>query len=141
MSRMHVHLSVTSLSENIRFYTALFGAAPTVEKPDYAKWELSEPAVNFAISARGNAAGLDHIGIQAADGDELQAIEARLAAADISGLVQEGTTCCYAKSDKTWVTDPQGIAWEAFHTLADAPTYNDDTSLCCAPTPAGNSCC
>lgn len=141
MSRMHLHLSVASLSENIRFYTALFGAKPTVEKPDYAKWELREPAVNFAISARGNTPGLDHIGIQAANRAELEAIEARLQAAEISGFVQEGTTCCYAKSDKTWVTDPQGIAWESFHTLGDAPTYNDNTQACCAPTPAGNSCC
>ncbi|MDO6461636.1 ArsI/CadI family heavy metal resistance metalloenzyme [Granulosicoccaceae sp. 1_MG-2023] len=149
MARMHLHISVESLAENIRFYSALFGCGPSVEKADYAKWELTDPAVNFAISARGNKPGLDHVGIQAADDAQLGDIETRLKAADISGLVQEGTTCCYARSDKTWVTDPQGIAWEAFHTLGDAPTFNDSTgscgvpaqeNSCCAPTPAGNCC-
>ena len=150
MNRFHMHIAVDDLDRNIAFYSALFGAEPAVTKPDYAKWELTDPAVNFAISARGRAAGLDHVGLQAASEDERAAIEARLSAADIAGVKQEGTTCCYARSDKYWVTDPQGIAWETFHTLGEAPMFGEaetaEGSACCAPAPpeepaSSSACC
>lgn len=134
---MHLHISVDDLAKSINFYSALFGAKPTVEKLDYAKWMLDDPVVNFAISQRGARVGLDHVGIQVDNDDELIEIKARLDAADMSIISQEGTTCCYAKSDKHWVQDPSGIAWETYHTLESAPTFNDaneqSASTCCAP--------
>ena len=137
MKRMHLHVSVDDLSKSITFYNTLFGVPPTVEKPDYAKWMLNDPLVNFAISQRGAKAGLDHVGIQVENDEELAEIKSRLDAADMSILTQEGTTCCYAKSDKHWVQDPSGIAWETYHTLDSAPTFNDESqqndSACCAP--------
>lgn len=138
MKRMHVHVSVDDLNKSIQFYNQLFGTTPSVEKPDYAKWMLDDPRVNFAISQRGNKPGLDHLGIQVDSSEELAEIEQRLQAADLSMLTQEGTTCCYAKSDKHWVQDPSGIAWESYHTLDSAPTFNDANgaaanSACCAP--------
>lgn len=145
MSRMHIHLAVEDLEKNIVFYSGLFGTAPTVSKPDYAKWELADPQVNFAISTHGKQPGLDHIGIQADDADELTAIRQRLDSADIQGQAEEGTTCCYAKSDKYWTIDPQGIAWESFHSLESAEVYGKRTDAeqtqtgCC--TPVSNNCC
>jgi len=136
MKRMHLHISVDDLAKSITFYNTLFDATPTVQKTDYAKWMLDDPLVNFAISARGAKAGLDHIGIQVEKSDELAEIKDRLEQADMAMFSQEGTTCCYAKSDKHWVQDPSGIAWETYQTLASAPTFNDavtDTT-CCAPT-------
>jgi len=141
MKRIHLHISVDNLAKSISFYSTLFGASPTVEKIDYAKWMLDDPLVNFAISQRGAKAGLDHIGIQAENSDELAEIKNRLETADMDMLTQEGTTCCYAKSDKHWVQDPSGIAWETYHTLESAPTFNNNAdgtieseSACCAPT-------
>jgi len=138
MKRIHLHVAVDDLAKSINFYNTLFGALPTVEKIDYAKWMLDDPLVNFAISQRGAKAGLDHIGIQAESGEELAEIKARLEIADMNMLTQEGTTCCYAKSDKHWVQDPSGIAWETYHTLESAPTFNDaisqNDSACCAPS-------
>ncbi len=138
MKRLHIHIAVDNLAQSINFYSTLFGAQPTVEKPDYAKWMLDDPLVNFAISQRGAKAGLDHVGIQVDNDDELAEIKARLDAADMSIVSQQGTTCCYAKSDKHWVVDPSGIAWETYHTLDSAPTFNDanehSDSACCAPT-------
>ncbi|MDZ4099198.1 MAG: ArsI/CadI family heavy metal resistance metalloenzyme [Methylophilaceae bacterium] len=138
MKRMHVHISVDDLNKSILFYMQLFGAAPTVEKQDYAKWMLNDPRINFAISQRGNKTGIDHLGIQVENDEELNEIKARLEAADMSMLTQEGTTCCYAKSDKHWVQDPSGIAWESYRTLDSAPTFNDikneaSENACCAP--------
>jgi catechol 2,3-dioxygenase-like lactoylglutathione lyase family enzyme len=138
MKRMHVHVSVDDLNKSITFYNHLFGATPTVVKPDYAKWMLDDPRVNFAISQRGSKPGLDHLGIQVDNDDALKEIEQRLHAADLSLVTQAGTTCCYAKSDKHWVQDPSGIAWESYHTLENAPTFNDTAELhadhaCCAP--------
>ena len=136
---MHLHISVAQLAQSIAFYSTLFGARPTVEKPDYAKWMLDDPRVNFAISQRGAKVGLDHVGIQVENEQELADIQSRLAAADLNMVTQTGTTCCYAKSDKHWVQDPCGIAWETYHTLDSAPTFNDSTeaqntdSACCAP--------
>jgi catechol 2,3-dioxygenase-like lactoylglutathione lyase family enzyme len=147
MSRLHVHISVDDLEQNIRFYSALFGSQPSVSKDDYAKWDLVDPAVNFAISRRGARTGLDHVGIQADNAEELATLQSRLQAAGISGVEQSGTACCYARSDKYWTRDPQGIAWEAFHTLDSIPTFNEQeaatapASSCCAPVIPGSSCC
>lgn len=138
MKRMHLHVRVTDLPQSIRFYSTLFGIGPSVEKADYAKWMLEDPRVNFAISARGQAPGLDHVGIQVETADELEVIQARLQAADLAVLSQPGTTCCYAKSDKHWVQDPSGLAWESYLTLEGAPTFNNAgeaaaTAPCCTP--------
>ena len=146
MSRLHVHISVDNIDQNIRFYSALFGSQPSITKDDYAKWDLQDPAVNFAISKRGAAVGLDHVGIQADDDDELNAIQSRLEQAGISGKEQRDAACCYARSDKYWTQDPQGVAWEAFHSLDSIPTFSDrDESIsknsCCVPTMSTGGCC
>ncbi|HZM33982.1 MAG TPA: ArsI/CadI family heavy metal resistance metalloenzyme [Burkholderiales bacterium] len=142
MKRLHVHVAVHDLEKSIRFYSALFAAQPVVRKDDYAKWMLEDPRVNFAISTRGKKAGLDHLGIQAENAAELEEIGSRLAQADVSVLPQKEAACCYAKSDKYWTIDPQGIAWESFHTLDSIPMYGGDTgtipkneksAACCAP--------
>lgn len=141
MKRFHVHVSVPDLQASIRFYTALFGAPPSVAKGDYAKWMMEEPAVNFAISQRSAEIGIDHLGFQTDDPAELAAMKAQAQAADL-GVADEGlTTCCYARSDKHWITDPQGIAWEHFQTLEDIPVFHeapaaDAASACCAPRAA-----
>ncbi len=142
MKRMHIHVSVDDLDKSIGFYARLFDAEPSVVKADYAKWMLDDPRVNFAISARGAETGLDHLGIQVDSDAELAAIHDRLDAAGQAVFSQEGTTCCYARSDKHWVTDPQGVAWEAFHTLGSALTFGSsrDTSRSGA-TGAGDACC
>ena len=145
MSRLHIHIAVDELDKNIAFYTALFGSQPSVSKPDYAKWQLEDPQVNFAISTRATRPGLDHVGIQADDDAELQAIRQRLDDAGIQGMAEDGTTCCYARSDKYWTLDPQGIAWESFHSLESAPVYGERTEAgqvsgsCC--TPNLSNCC
>jgi catechol-2,3-dioxygenase len=142
MKRMHLHVSVENLAQSITFYNSLFGASPTVEKPDYAKWMLNDPLVNFAISQRGAKIGIDHIGIQVDNDAELHELKNRLINAEMSVFSQEGTACCYAKSDKHWVQDPSGIAWETYHTMENIPTFNETTPLqaintnaCCAPPP------
>ncbi len=126
MKRLHVHVAVHDLEQSVRFYSALFAAQPAVKKDDYAKWMLEDPRVNFAISTRGGKAGLDHLGIQAENGAELEDIGSRLAQADVATTAQKGASCCYAKSDKYWTIDPQGIAWESFHTLDSVPMYGQD---------------
>jgi hypothetical protein len=141
MKRFHVHVAVHDLKQSIRFYSALFAAQPTVEKDDYAKWMLDDPRVNFAISKRGAKSGLDHLGIQAEDGVELEDIGSRLAQADVSLLPQKGASCCYAKSDKYWTIDPQGVAWESFHTLDSVPVYGDDGRSKAARPEAKAACC
>jgi catechol 2,3-dioxygenase-like lactoylglutathione lyase family enzyme len=123
MKRFHVHVNVHDLDASIRFYSNLFDAAPAVVKSDYAKWMLDDPRVNFAISTRDRAAGVDHLGLQAEDGAELAEIGRRLAAADAVTLAESATTCCYARSDKYWAEDPQGLRWETFHTFGEATTY------------------
>jgi hypothetical protein len=141
VKRLHVHVSVHDLKQSVRFYSALFAAQPSVLKDDYAKWMLEDPRVNFAISQRSAKAGLDHLGIQAENGDELEDIGTRLAQADVSSTPQKGASCCYAKSDKYWTIDPQGIAWESFHTLDSVPVYGEQArpaaveakAACCAP--------
>ncbi len=142
MKRFHVHLHVDNLAKNIAFYSAMFNQAPARTEADYAKWMLQDPPVNFAISTRGEQAGLDHLGIQVESADELQALKAQAAQADMALLDEGETTCCYARSDKYWVTDPQGIAWEQFHTLDNIPVFSQKNSepnqasapACCAPT-------
>lgn len=141
MKRLHVHVAVHDLKQSIRFYSALFAAQPAVEKDDYAKWMLEDPRVNFAISTRGRKAGLDHLGIQADNGGELEEIGARLAQADVSVLPQKGASCCYAKSDKYWTVDPQGIAWESFHTLDSVPVYGADARAPDAQAKERSACC
>jgi lactoylglutathione lyase len=144
MKRFHVHVAVHDLEKSIRFYKAMFDAEPTVLREDYAKWQLEDPRLNFAISRRGAKTGVDHLGIQAEDAAELDGLRSQLAQADVAIMDQQNATCCYAKSDKHWTIDPQGIAWESFHTLEGAPRYGEDTriqvreakSACCAPASA-----
>ena len=147
MKRFHVHAHVTDLPASVAFYTRLFGAEPTRREADYAKWMLDDPRVNFAISTRGSMPGVDHLGIQVDDEAELTELKARAEAADRGALLDEGaTSCCYAKSEKHWVTDPQGIAWEHFHTLGDIPVFREAApaaeavgavdAACCTPAPA-----
>lgn len=125
MKRFHVHIAVDNLQDNIRFYSSVFGAAPTVVKDDYAKWMLDDPRVNFAISHRGAKTGLDHLGFQVESDAELKSVKQNLISAQAPVLEQNETSCCYAKSDKYWITDPQGIAWETFHTLGEVPIYGE----------------
>lgn len=140
MKRFHVHVSVDDLDANVRFYSAMFGAPPAILKPDYAKWMLDDPRVNFAISSRGVKAGVDHLGVQVESASELTALREQAAAAKFAGFDHANAECCYARSDKYWTTDPQGIPWETFHTLGSIPIYgkteSTDGLACCASTPA-----
>jgi predicted enzyme related to lactoylglutathione lyase len=147
MKRMHIHVAVDDLSASINFYSALFAAEPSVVRSDYAKWMLDDPRVNFAISARGRAPGLDHLGIQVEDKNELHEVYARLHKAGGTVIEQGQTACCYAKSEKSWIDDPAGIAWETFLTTCENTDYGNgtgereariaktinDTKSCCAP--------
>ncbi len=148
MKRLHIHLSVDDLEQNIEFYSTLFACQPSVQHADYAKWMLDDPRINFAISTRAAKTGLDHLGFQVDDEQELQEIKQRLDATQQPVETQEATACCYSRSDKHWITDPQGIAWESFHTLAEIPTFNeaadteDDNAFACRPADnSGSSCC
>jgi catechol 2,3-dioxygenase-like lactoylglutathione lyase family enzyme len=147
MKRFHVHVNVQHLDASVRFYSQLFGVAPSLLKPDYAKWMLDDPRLNFAISQRERSAGLDHLGLQADDAAELEEIGARLTAADAVRHAETGATCCYARSDKYWAEDPQGLRWESFYTHGSATTYSApaEATACCAPPPnsanAGASAC
>jgi predicted enzyme related to lactoylglutathione lyase len=125
MKRFHVHVSVDDLEANIKFYSTVFGVPPTVVKSDYAKWMVDDPRINFAISKRGSARGIDHLGIQVESDEELTALRQQVAGAQIAAEDQPNADCCYARSDKYWTTDPQGIAWETFHTLDTIPVYGD----------------
>lgn len=140
MKRFHVHVSVDDLDANVRFYSTVFGKPPTVLKPDYAKWMVEDPRINFAISKRGIKSGVDHLGIQVESETELTALRDQVAAAEIAALDQPNSECCYALSDKYWITDPQGIAWETFHSLDLIPMYGEtertQTSACCATAPS-----
>jgi catechol 2,3-dioxygenase-like lactoylglutathione lyase family enzyme len=163
MKRFHVHVSVPDLQQSIRFYSVLFGAEPSIVKTDYAKWMLDDPRLNFAISQRGADVGVNHLGFQVDSADELTALRTQVAAAEIAALDEPQAACCYARSDKYWITDPQGIAWETFHTLGEIPVFGQDaagdseagaccvpqvvaepaaaSSGCCGPKPAPSSCC
>ncbi|MBS1939657.1 MAG: VOC family protein [Bacteroidetes bacterium] len=130
MNRFHVHLNVADLDASIRFYSELFSAQPTVLKPDYAKWMLEDPRVNFAISNTGRAPGIDHLGFQVESNDDLAAIGERLNRAGGTVVPEEAAICCYAKSDKLWTEDPQGTRWETFHTKGEATTYHTGDAAC-----------
>jgi hypothetical protein len=147
MKRFHVHVGVDDLGASIRFYSTLFAAQPTVVKEDYAKWMLDDPRVNFAISRRGGATGVRHLGIQAEDRAELADVYERLQRAEAPVLEEGATTCCYAQSEKSWIQDPQGVQWETFLTTGDSTTYDGKVQsvaaersccvpACCAPTVA-----
>jgi catechol 2,3-dioxygenase-like lactoylglutathione lyase family enzyme len=142
MKRFHVHVAVENLADSIRFYSDLFGAKPAVERPDYAKWMLEDPRVNFAISSRGHKAGVNHLGFQAEDAVELAELGERAGHAAGSAVLKENQAeCCYARSDKYWVLDPQGLAWEHFHTFGEVPRFGEDSIMtrtageegCCIP--------
>lgn len=147
MKRFHVHLHVTDLNQSMAFYSRLFDAAPTRTEADYAKWMLDDPPVNFAISTRGEQPGIDHLGIQTDNAEDLQALKDRANAADLSLLDEGATTCCYARSEKHWITDPQGIAWEHFHTLGNILVFREKAAeasavACCSPpSDSAQMCC
>lgn len=156
MKRLHMHVGVTDLDHSIAFYTTLFGAEPTSVKADYAKWMLEDPRVNFAISMRDGATkGIEHVGLQVEDKSELEEVYDRLKAADRPVLEEGETTCCYAQSEKSWISDPDGVVWEAFLTEGESVTYggspdlgqlasdNAASNACCTPqmAPAKSSCC
>lgn len=138
MKRLHLHVSVPDIEPAIAFYSILFDAPPTVVKHDYAKWMLEDPRVNLAISSRARATGIDHVGVQVDSTDELAELAARLKAAGSTTFDQEATTCCYARSDKSWVTDTAGVRWETFFTHGEATAYGEDEAL---PAPAKAACC
>lgn len=156
MKRLHVHVSVEDIQKSVSFYSALFASQPSVVKSDYAKWMLEDPRVNFAISTRGREPGLDHLGIQVESQGELHEVYGRLRQAGGNVLEQGETACCYAKSEKSWIDDPAGIAWETFHTTGESTVYGDGSgenqariahekegAACCAPQLAAKSsaCC
>jgi catechol-2,3-dioxygenase len=142
MKRLHIHVSVEDVAASIHFYNTLFAAEPTVTKPDYAKWMLEDPRVNFAISKRGGDAGIRHLGIQVEDRAELADVYSRLKRAEAPVLEEGATTCCYAQSEKSWIEDPQGIQWETFLTTGESTVYGSDPVMearinaCCGPTKA-----
>jgi catechol-2,3-dioxygenase len=142
MKRLHVHVSVDDLAASIRFYNTLFAAEPTITKSDYAKWMLEDPRVNFAISRRNGAAGVQHLGIQVEDRAELADVYSRLQRADAPVLEEGATTCCYARSEKSWIDDPQGVKWETFLTTGESTVYGSDpvqkssSKPCCSPSQA-----
>lgn len=139
MKRFHVHISVENLEESVAFYSGMFGESPVVRKEDYAKWMLDDPKINLAISRRGLKSGLDHLGVQVESEEELADVNRRLENAGLPVAEQTGASCCYARSDKYWTVDPQGIAWEAFHTLSGIPVFGErekpdaESSACCVP--------
>ncbi len=140
MKRFHVHVSVDDLATSTRFYSALFGAQPSVEKTDYAKWMLDDPRVNFAISKRGSKVGLNHFGFQADTPEELGTMQRQHAKAELALFDEGATQCCYANSTKHWVRDPQGLPWEMYHTMGEVETFNGDqdklSAPCCVPETA-----
>jgi len=157
MKRFHVHVGVADLDASVAFYSGLFGTAPSVTKPDYAKWMLDDPRINFAISQKcGADKGIEHLGVQVESEAELAEVYGRLKSAKAPVLEEGGTTCCYAKSEKSWIADPDGVVWEAFLTTGDSTTYGESPDLakltsdaagagaCCAPPiagPAQETCC
>jgi catechol 2,3-dioxygenase-like lactoylglutathione lyase family enzyme len=146
MKRFHVHVAVPDLQQSIRFYSTLFGEQPSVVKDDYAKWMLDDPRVNFAISERGGAGGINHLGFQVDEAAELDEIHARLQAADSGVVAEKDVSCCYARSDKYWTTDPAGVPWESFRSLGSVPFYRGEAQeakpACCEPSnSAERACC
>jgi lactoylglutathione lyase len=141
MKRFHVHVHVDDLPRNIAFYSAMFNAQPTRVESDYAKWMLEDPRINFAISSRAHSTGVGHLGFQVDTEEELVALKAQARKADTALLDEGRTTCCYARSDKYWVTDPQGVAWEQFHTLDSIPVFNEKAQPATCGSASSSSCC
>jgi catechol 2,3-dioxygenase-like lactoylglutathione lyase family enzyme len=153
MKRFHAHVRVDDLESSVRFYSTLFGTEPAVLKADYAKWMLDDPRVNFAITAGSTSTGLDHLGLQVESDEDLATIARRLDAAGQSVVKQENASCCYARGNKGWVSDPSGISWETFHTFGESTVYGNDVAprplaskpkesdSCCAPAPSSTACC
>ena len=153
MKRFHVHVRVHDLESSVRFYSTLFGTEPAVLKADYAKWMLEDPRVNFAITAGSTSIGLDHLGLQVESDEDLAAIATRLDAAGRSVVKQDNAACCYARGNKGWVSDPNGISWETFHTFGENTAYGNDfaprldvkapeSESCCVPAkPSATACC
>ena len=141
MKRFHVHAHVQDLPASIAFYSRMFGAEPTRVESDYAKWMIEDPRLNFAISTRGSTPGVDHLGIQTDTDEELLALKAQARAADMTLLDEGETSCCYARSDKYWLTDPQGIAWEQFRTLGSIPVFGQPASAPARADAAASGCC
>ena len=157
MKRFHIHLHVEDLQASIAFYSKLFSTQPARIETDYAKWMLEDPRVNFAISTRGSKLGLDHLGFQVDSTEELTEMKAAAESAEMTTIDEGETTCCYARSEKHWITDPQGIAWEHFHTLGNIPVFNEanrpadgfaccasrttNAASCCSPSTSKSSCC
>jgi len=140
MTRFHVHVRVPDVAQSIRFYSTLFGVAPGVVKPDYAKWMLDDPKVNFAISA-GDKSGIDHLGIQVEADDELRKLASRLKTAGEKTRDEEAVTCCYAKGNKSWVNDPSGVRWETFYTFGEATVYGEDGDAAKLASAESTTCC
>ncbi len=145
MKRLHIHVGVKDIEKSVQFYSTLFGVKPSKQKTDYAKWMLEDPRINFAISTLTKTTGVDHLGIQVDEPKELEEITERLKKADL-GVYDEGeTTCCYARSNKAWVEDPAGVAWEAYQTMADVEVFKEKTedsdAACCATDDASESSC
>ena len=145
MKRIHIHIGVEKLDESIRFYSAIFGAQPVKTKPDYAKWMLEDPRVNFAISTRASKIGVDHLGIQVEENHELEELRERLKTGDLAVFAEGETVCCYANSEKSWVQDPAGIPWEAYRTMEDAQIFSGklrgSENACCAEDRVSNAPC
>jgi predicted enzyme related to lactoylglutathione lyase len=154
MKRMHVHVSVEAIDTAIAFYSTLFAMRPSVVKPDYAKWMLDDPRVNFAVSTRGRRPGLNHLGIHVESHEQLQEVYSRLHQAGGAVFEEGQTTCCYAKSEKSWIEDPAGISWETFLTTGESTDYGEGVErgpkvaqkVCCesqlvAVTQSGSTCC
>lgn len=148
MKRFHVHVAVADLDQSIGFYSKLFGTAPSLAKTDYAKWMLEDPRINFAISALGAQQGINHLGFQVDSDDELTSLRSQAEAADLGAVQEAGAACCYANSNKHWITDPSGIAWETFHSLGEIPVFGqtpereqDQAQEPSKATPAASVCC
>ena len=147
MKRFHVHVAVKDLESSIRFYSALFGVEPTVTKTDYAKWMVDDPRINFAISERGARTGVNHLGLQVDSDEELEQLRVQAQRADLAAAAEKNVSCCYARGNKYWYTDPQGVAWETYHTLEQVEFFRSDAdereqsdsaaaSSCCGPSTA-----
>ena len=144
MKRLHIHVGVENLDQSIRFYSALFGMEPVKIKPDYAKWMIDNPHVNFAISTRTGESGVDHLGIQVEEESELSELRDRLKKANMSVMGEGESVCCYARSEKSWVHDPAGIPWETYLTMEDADTFKAEMraeTACGTPQANSSSCC
>ena len=141
MKRFHVHVHVDDLAKNIAFYSAMFNQQPTRTEGDYAKWMLEDPRINFAISSRGASTGVGHLGFQVDSEEELKLLKADAKRADMTLQAEGETSCCYARSDKYWLTDPQGVAWEQFHTLSNIPVFNERATEKQAAATPKSACC